>query len=58
MCEKNQLSFNYNKYDWILKKEASHEEKKESNKNKMKIKIIRKKLMIVIKNIIKIRYKL
>ena len=34
ICEKNQLTFNYNKYDWILKKEESHnEEKKESNKN-------------------------
>ena len=22
MCEKNQLSFNYNKYDWILKKNS------------------------------------
>lgn len=39
MCEKNQLSFNYNKYDWILKKNAdnSSEEHKESNsKNKDK----------------------
>ena len=35
ICEKNQLTFNYNKYDWILKKEAAHEEQKESNnKNK------------------------
>ena len=36
MCEKNQLSFNYNKYDWILKKnsEANNEEHKEGNKNK------------------------
>ena len=36
MCEKNQLSFNYNKYDWILKKNAemNNEEHKESNKNK------------------------
>jgi hypothetical protein len=34
ICEKNQLTFNYNKYDWILKKEeARNEKKKESNKN-------------------------
>ena len=35
ICEKNQLSFNYNKYDWILKKNSdnNHEEHKESNKN-------------------------
>jgi len=36
MCEKNQLSFNYNKYDWILKKKAeisSHEYKGDNNKN-------------------------
>ena len=35
MCEKNQLSFNYNKYDWILKKNSegfNHEHKRE-NKN-------------------------
>ena len=40
MCEKNQLSFNYNKYDWILKKNSDNkngdEEHKESNKNKDK----------------------
>ena len=29
ICEKNQLSFNYNKYDWIIKKEQAYEEKKE-----------------------------
>ncbi len=35
ICEKNHLTFNYNKYDWILKKEASHnEEQKEGNKTK------------------------
>ena len=36
MCEKNQLTFNYNKYDWILKKNAegsSHEHKGDNNKN-------------------------
>ena len=35
ICEKNQLTFNYNKYDWILKKIAEHsnEEHKEG-KNK------------------------
>ena len=36
ICEKNQLSFNYNKYDWILKKtaELNNEEHKENSKNK------------------------
>ena len=36
ICEKNQLSFNYNKYDWILKKNAelNNEEHKDNNKNK------------------------
>ena len=38
MCEKNQLSFNYNKYDWIIKKNlenSTHEHKGDnSNKNK------------------------
>lgn len=35
ICEKEHLTFNYNKYDWILKKEASHnEEQKEGNKGK------------------------
>jgi serine/threonine protein kinase len=36
ICEKNQLSFNYNKYDWILKKtaELNNEENKENSKNK------------------------
>ena len=35
ICEKEHLTFNYNKYDWILKKEASHnEEQKEGNKSK------------------------
>jgi len=29
ICEKNQLNFNYNKYDWILKKEQAYEEQKE-----------------------------
>ena len=34
ISEKNQLTFNYNKYDWILNKEESNnEEKKERNKN-------------------------
>ena len=36
MCEKNQLTFNYNKYDWIIKKNAegsSHEHKGENNKD-------------------------
>ena len=35
MCKKNQLSFNYNKYDWILKQkgeDSSHEDKEENNK--------------------------
>ena len=36
ICEKNQLTFNYNKYDWILKKSAelNNEEHKENSKNK------------------------
>ena len=35
MCEKNQLIFNYNKYDWILKKnsEGSYQKKKKERKN-------------------------
>ena len=36
ICEINQLTFNYNKYDWIIKKnyESSyHEHKGENNKN-------------------------
>jgi serine/threonine protein kinase len=38
ICERNSLTFNYNKYDWILKKEQAHEEQKEqkekdNNKN-------------------------
>ena len=40
MCEKNQLTFNYNKYDWIIKKNAessNHEHKGENNKNDYKI---------------------
>ena len=39
MCEKSQLTFNYNKFDWILKKnsDSNHEEYKDSNnKNKDK----------------------
>jgi hypothetical protein len=41
MCEKNQLSFNYNKYDWIIKKnlENSTHEHKGDNSNKNDIKI-------------------
>ena len=36
ICENNQLTFNYNKYDWILKKnaEVNNEEHKESSKMK------------------------
>ena len=38
ICEKNQLNFNFNKYDWILNKEKAYEEQKEQkekdNKNK------------------------
>jgi len=33
ICEKHQLSFNYNKYDWILKREQAHEEQKEKEQN-------------------------
>jgi hypothetical protein len=36
MCENNQLVFNYNKFDWQVKKEKMHEEKKENNKEKEK----------------------
>ena len=36
MCENNQLVFNYNKFDWQVKKEKMHEEQKENNKEKEK----------------------
>ena len=36
MCENNQLVFNYNKFDWFIRKEKMHEEQKENNKEKEK----------------------
>ena len=39
ICEKNQLSFNYNKFDWILKKNgesSSNESKGDNNKKENK----------------------
>ena len=30
MCESNQLVFNYNKFDWLVRKEKMHEEQKEN----------------------------
>ena len=36
MCENNQLVFNYNKFDWQVKKDKMHEEQKENNKEKEK----------------------
>ena len=36
MSEINQLTFNYNKLDWFVKKEKMHEEQKENNKEKDK----------------------
>ena len=36
MCESNQLVFNYNKFDWFVRKEKMHEEQKENNKEKEK----------------------
>jgi hypothetical protein len=36
MCENNQLTINYNKFDWFIRKEKMHEEQKENNKEKDK----------------------
>ena len=36
MCESNQLVFNCNKFDWLVRKEKMHEEQKENNKEKEK----------------------
>ena len=36
MCESNQLVFNYNKFDWLVRKEKMHEEQKENDKEKEK----------------------